>query len=176
MKGPFCEEEALAVHRGYWPNVKVKRGGLERSGKGNATLEEVEIERSLRKTALGYGKAKKSDLVPVIDLAQPDAVVEERIWNAASTVGFFTIVNHGIDLRLIDAAFDVSKQFFEQDLKQKKEQCPYSKQLNSGYEFMEQVRPSTGTADQKESMQITYREGAMVSQRSWSCDVVLHVI
>lgn len=27
---------------------------------------------------------------------------------------------------------------------------------------MEQVRPSTGTADQKESIQLTYREGAMV--------------
>lgn len=161
MEGPILEEIALEAHRKFWPNVKVKRGGSKQEE--NGTLDEVEIERSLRKTVLGYGKARKSDLVPVIDLSQSDAAVEEQIWKAASTVGFFTIVNHGIDLELIDSAFNTSKHFFDQEVEQKKEQSPYSKQLNSGYEFMEQVRPSTGTADQKESIQITYREGAMVS-------------
>ena len=38
---------------------------------------------------------------------------------------------------------------------------PFARDMNSGYEFMSQVRPSTGTADQKESLQVTAREGAM---------------
>ena len=50
---------------------------------------------------------------------------------------------------------------FARDRESKHAESPFAAHLNSGYEFMSQVRPSTGTADQKESLQITAREGAM---------------
>merc|ERR1711924_36918 len=43
----------------------------------------------------------------------------------------------------------------------KETQAPFAKNANSGYEFMAQIRPSTGTPDQKESLQITARAGCM---------------
>jgi isopenicillin N synthase-like dioxygenase len=81
--------------------------------------------------------------------------------SAASTVGFFTVTNHGIAKETIEAAFAASAAFFAHDLDAKREASPFAAQLNSGYEYMSQVRPSTGTADQKESLQMTAREGAM---------------
>jgi isopenicillin N synthase-like dioxygenase len=83
------------------------------------------------------------------------------MWSAACDVGFFTVVNHGISAGLIDAAFGASACFFSQPQTDKEAQSPFAKELNSGYEFMKQVRPSTGTPDHKESLQITARAGAM---------------
>lgn len=123
-RGGVLEAAALAVHREFWIKSSVKRGG--------ATLDEVSLERSLRKTTIGYGKAIKSDLVPVIDLSGSDEIVAQQIWKAASTVGFFTIVNHGIDMDIIDSTFNVSEAFFNQTVEQKRQQAPYSRALNSG--------------------------------------------
>lgn len=83
------------------------------------------------------------------------------LWCAARDVGFFTVINHGIDKAVIDAVFSASAAFFSQDIARKESQAPFAPKLNSGYEFMTQVRPSTGTADQKESLQMTARQGCM---------------
>jgi len=80
---------------------------------------------------------------------------------AAHSVGFFSVIGHGIPLDLIDQAFQVSAEFFSQPQDSKEKQSPFAKELNAGYEYFSQVRPSTGTTDQKESLQITAREGAM---------------
>lgn len=124
-------------------------------------VREVELERTLLSSGgAGCGAACYGS-VPVIDLAQPDEVCAEAMWAAAQEVGFFTVTNHGIPEEAIDAAFGASAAFFAQPREAKEAQSPFARQLNSGYEFMSQVRPSTGTPDQKESMQITAREGAM---------------
>ena len=83
------------------------------------------------------------------------------MWDAATTVGFFTVVNHGVSKTTIDSAFASSSALFARDLDDKRQEMPFAPQLNSGYEFMSQVRPSSGTADQKESLQITARTGCM---------------
>jgi len=83
------------------------------------------------------------------------------MWNAASEVGFFTVINHGIAESDIQGAFDASKKFFALPRDEKERQAPFAKEANSGYEFMAQIRPSTGTPDQKESLQITARAGCM---------------
>ena len=52
--------------------------------------------------SVGLRDAEGRD-VPVIDLTSPDAA--RRVWEAASTSGFFTVTNHGVDPGLIDQAF-----------------------------------------------------------------------
>ena len=68
--------------------------------------------------ASGVGdKAATADTVPVIDLSNPapDAI-SQALWAAATTVGFFTVINHGIPLDQIDDAFSCSESFFAQPL------------------------------------------------------------
>ena len=121
-----------------------------------AVLDDVNLERGLRATMT---RDASTGHVPVIDMRADDAGA--RMWDAATTVGFFTVVNHGVDEETIAAGFAASRAFFAQDQGEKEAQSPFAPRLNSGYEYMTQVRPSTGTADRKESLQITAREGAM---------------
>lgn len=80
--------------------------------------------------------------------------IADALWNAAVDVGFFQIVHHGIDLAEVHQAFAMAGQLF--DLPETvKAQYPLKKSLNVGWESRAQVRPSTGTPDQKESYQIT---------------------
>ncbi|WP_372971713.1 isopenicillin N synthase family dioxygenase [Marinobacter sp.] len=116
------------------------------------TLEELNLET----TYGGMGKEIDRD-VPVIDLTDFDKrrdEITDQLWQAATEVGFFQLSNHGLDLALIREAFGLSENFFalpEAD----KQRFSLKKGLNSGWEFKSQVRPSTGTADDKESFQIT---------------------
>lgn len=125
-------------------------------------LSEVALERSLKSSGVG-AKAATGYGVPVIDLRHPDgdAAVTAALWDAATSVGFFTVVNHGIDLDLIDAQFAAAEAFFAQPLATKEAQSPYARERNSGFEHMKQVRPSTGLADVKESIQVTAAKNAM---------------
>ncbi len=52
--------------------------------------------------------------VPVIDLTEADAA--DAIGGAAAEVGFFTIVGHGIDAEVIDAAWSTARAFFQAPL------------------------------------------------------------
>lgn len=97
----------------------------------------------------------------MIDMSQGDDACAAAMWEAATTVGFFTVVNHGIEKALIDKVFARSAEFFSQSQADKEEQSPFARDMNSGFEYMAQVRPSTGLADRKESLQITARAGAM---------------
>ncbi|MGV1800646.1 isopenicillin N synthase family dioxygenase [Agrobacterium vitis] len=104
----------------------------------------------------GVGKTVERD-VPVIDLADFDnrkAEIADQLWEASVGIGFFQVYNHGIPQQDIDAAFETAWSFFElpADIKA---QYPMPKGTNAGWEFKAQVRPSTGTPDNKESYQIT---------------------
>lgn len=80
--------------------------------------------------------------------------IADQLWSAAVDVGFFQVYNHGIDLHEIQQAFAMAERFFAlpADIKAK---YPLRKAYNAGWESKAQVRPSTGTPDQKESYQIT---------------------
>ena len=113
-------------------------------------------ELNLETTFGGMGKEIECD-VPVIDLTDFELRREEitdQLWRAATEVGFFQLSGHGLDLALIKQAFGLSEQFFALP-ESEKQRYPLKKGLNSGWEFRSQVRPSTGTADDKESFQIT---------------------
>ena len=71
------------------------------------------------------------------------------------------MTGHGIPQDAIDAQFQASKDFFAQDLAVKEASSPFEAKLNSGFEHMKQVRPSTGLPDVKESLQVTARSDAM---------------
>jgi len=119
---------------------------------------------SARESSSANVAAVSSDcnvIIPIIDMSTSTKEdVSEQMWNAARTVGFFTIINHGIEVNDIDSIFELSKEFFDQSPDNKK-QYPFDVDRNSGYEYMTQAPASTNTMDQKESMQITAREGCM---------------
>eukprot|EP00965_Chrysotila_dentata_P133992 4431296-Pleurochrysis_carterae.AAC.1 len=119
---------------------------LETSAPKHAFDEAVALERSLRGTAIGYAPATVGLKVPVINLQDPSAA--DEMWKAATTVGFFTVTNHGIPQSAIDDTFAVSREFFALDKMDKYKASPFAKNMNSGYEFMEQARPAADNAHQ----------------------------
>lgn len=114
-------------------------------------------ELNFESTIGGEGGENNLREIPVIDLSDFDQRREEikdQLWFAATEIGFFQLINHGIPTADILTAFDASERFFALQ-NRAKEAYPLKDGLNAGWEFKAQVRPSTGTADQKESYQIT---------------------
>ncbi|QBM91182.1 Isopenicillin N synthase [Metschnikowia aff. pulcherrima] len=95
--------------------------------------------------------------IPRISLHDFDARREEiksQLHAAAVGAGFFVLCNQASPaVADIEKAFETSKHFFDlpTEVKQK---LPFQKLLNCGYEYKAQVRPSTGTKDLKESLQL----------------------
>ena len=115
-------------------------------------LDELKKEQTFR----GMGATKARD-IPRIDLtafAARKAEIAEQLWNASTEIGFFQLVNHGIAQQQIDEAFTMTERFFTLP-QEVKARYPLGKGTNAGWEYKSQVRPSTGTADNKESYQIT---------------------
>ncbi len=105
----------------------------------------------------GAGSETSAREIRRIDLADFDrrkAEITEQLWAASTDIGFFQVVNHGIALADIKNAFAMSEAFFALP-DAVKARHPLKRQFNAGWESRAQVRPSTRTADQKESYQIT---------------------
>lgn len=154
VMGPFLEEESLDLHRrsGVWRNAPLP----------SSADADIAVEASLKESGLGSAEVRRDGVVPVIDLSiGSDEEIAEQLWAAATEVGFFTLVGHGIPASVIDHAFQASQDFFQQPVTDKQLQSPFEKSLNAGFEYFSQVRPSTGVADQKESLQVTARQGCM---------------
>jgi isopenicillin N synthase-like dioxygenase len=120
----------------------------------NAThaLDELNKEQTFG----GLGHTKVRD-VPRIDMSNFDrrkAEIADQLWAASTGIGFFQLVNHGIAQEQTDEAFVMTERFFALP-HDTKGHYPLLKGTNAGWEYKSQVRPSTGTADNKESYQIT---------------------
>lgn len=76
------------------------------------------------------------------------------LMDASTNSGFFTLENHGISFDLINSTFDLSCEFFNLDDDVKAKTSLNGK--NMGWEKNAQIRPSTGTADMKESLQLQF--------------------
>ncbi|MDR7333527.1 2-oxoglutarate and iron-dependent oxygenase domain-containing protein [Roseateles asaccharophilus] len=114
-----------------------------------------ELQKESRMGAMGSETHQRE--VRVIDLADFDArraEIADQLWDAAVDVGFFQLKNHGIAPGVITQAFETTQRFFALP-EAVKARHPLKKQFNAGWESRAQVRPSTGTPDQKESYQIT---------------------
>lgn len=124
----------------------------EISTKGGYALDELNKESTIG--GVGGEKEREIPQIDMSDFANRKEMIADALWQAATNIGFFQLVNHGIPDELIDEAFLMSERFF--DLPQEvKGQYPLRPGTNAGWEYMSQVRPSTGTADQKESYQVT---------------------
>ena len=53
--------------------------------------------------------------IPVIDMKGERDDVVQQISQACEEIGFFTVINHGIDRQIVDAALLASKDFFDLD-------------------------------------------------------------
>ena len=116
------------------------------------TLPELKKEASI-----GGAGALRERAIPQIDLSSFETRREQladELWEAAADTGFFQLVNHGIPQTLLDEAFSWSERFFALP-EDEKARYPLRPGVNAGWEYMAQVRPSTGREDQKESYQIT---------------------
>jgi isopenicillin N synthase-like dioxygenase len=114
-----------------------------------------ELGKEVHMGALGTETSART--IPCIDLGdferrKPE--ITEQLWRASVEIGFFQVVNHGIANGQIRQAFAMTEALFALP-EAEKAKVPLDKKLNSGWESRAQVRPSTGTADQKESYQIT---------------------
>jgi isopenicillin N synthase-like dioxygenase len=120
----------------------------------NTAYQLAELDKE--KTIGGVGGIKARD-IPLIDMKNFEArkpEIADQLWQASTDIGFFQVINHGIAQAQVDEAFEMTERFFAlpHDVKAN---LPLLKGTNAGWEFKSQVRPSTGTADQKESYQIT---------------------
>ncbi|KAF2642454.1 Clavaminate synthase-like protein [Massarina eburnea CBS 473.64] len=94
--------------------------------------------------------------VPAISLKNFDTRKDEitqQLVEAAEKTGFFTLVDHGITIDDINSQFAKSEAYFALP-HEVKARIPHDIRTNNGWEYKSQIRQSTGTADQKESLWI----------------------
>jgi isopenicillin N synthase-like dioxygenase len=115
-------------------------------------LDELNKEKTLG--GMGRTKGRTIPQIDMSDFSARKAEIAEELWQASTEIGFFQLVNHGIPQQHIDEAFLMTERFFALP-HETKTQYPLRKGTNAGWEYKSQVRPSTGTEDQKESYQIT---------------------
>ena len=118
------------------------------------SLNELNLETTLG----GEGVEDSGRSIPIIslaDFASRKAEIADQLWQAATEVGFFQLADHGIAQDQIDNIFSTAESFFALDESIKSKYPLKGGGLNAGWETKAQVRPSTGTADQKESFQVT---------------------
>jgi len=120
--------------------------------KDEAALAELALESTLG--AEGLEVQREIPLIDCSNFEERKLEIADDLWKAAIEVGFFQLINHDIDTKDVEQAFEQSEQFFGLS-KEQKQAYPLWQGMNAGWEYMEQVRPSTGTADRKESYQIT---------------------
>ncbi|MBW8636857.1 isopenicillin N synthase family oxygenase [Hoeflea sp. WL0058] len=125
----------------------------------NTTVSEknYSLDELNKETTFGGAGSEKMRDIPRIDLSDFDArkaEIADALWSASTDIGFFQLINHGIPQDMIDDAFEASEAFFSLP-EEVKARFPLLSGTNAGWEYKAQVRPSTGTADQKESYQIT---------------------
>jgi len=113
-----------------------------------------------KETTIGGEGTTVEREIPLINLSDFDnrkQEIADQLWKASVEIGFFQVYNHGIAQADIDLAFDTAWRLFAlpQEIKAK---YPMAKGVNAGWEFKAQVRPSTGTPDNKESYQVTRPE------------------
>jgi isopenicillin N synthase-like dioxygenase len=118
-----------------------------------STLRELQLESTIG----GIGSDVDDRVIPVVSLADFDArraEITDELWRAATEVGFFQLVDHGVPAELVDRSFTAAADFFALP-DEVKARHPWRRELNAGWESRSQVRPSTRVADQKESYQVT---------------------
>ncbi len=120
-------------------------------------MDYVLSELNFESTIGSDGEVDNNRLIPVIDLSDFEhrrEEIKESRWKVATEVGYFQLSNHAIPISVIKDAFEQSALFFSQDAALK-QSVALLEGKNAGWEYRNQIRPSTGTPDEKESYLIT---------------------
>lgn len=112
----------------------------------------TELQRERTMGAVGTESAREVRRISLAGLPRRRAQIADELWSAATDIGFFQVIDHGIDLAEVRAAFAAAEEFFALPEAVKARR---PKRFNSGWEQLTQIRPSVGVPDQKESYQIT---------------------
>ncbi|GFZ01137.1 2-oxoglutarate (2OG) and Fe(II)-dependent oxygenase superfamily protein [Actinidia rufa] len=93
--------------------------------------------------------------LPIIDLASSDRIsTANSIRQACMECGFFYLINHGVDEKLLKNVIDESKKFFSLPLEEK---MKLARKENRGYSplYAENLNPSSSSeGDSKESFYV----------------------
>ena len=120
------------------------------------------LEELNREATIGSMGTTSERSIPCIDMSDFDvrkSEIADALWDAATVHGFFQVINHEVSIEEVDNAFATARRFFDLPM-EKKEELLKKPTVNAGWEYRSQVRPSTGTPDNKESYQITLPEMA----------------
>jgi isopenicillin N synthase-like dioxygenase len=120
----------------------------------NAAYTLAELNQETKFGGIGGLKHRDVRKIDLSNFESRQQEVADQLWQASTEIGFFQLVNHGIPQAQIDEAFDMTARFFAMSA-EAKGKMPLARGTNAGWEYRSQVRPSTGTADNKESYQIT---------------------
>ncbi len=114
-----------------------------------------ELGRESRMGGLGSETSQRMlRQIDMTDWTRRRVQICDEVWDAARDTGFFQLVNTGIDPDVVAEAFELAAGFFALP-DEAKAQLPFDRTINAGWETRSQVRPSTRSADAKESYQIT---------------------
>ena len=116
--------------------------------------ELAELNREKTIGGVGGTKARSIPLIDMSNFETRKCEIADQLWQASTDIGFFQVINHGVPQAQVDEAFEMTERFFALP-HETKAKLPLRQGNNAGWEFKSQVRPSTGTPDQKESYQIT---------------------
>ncbi|KAK6935145.1 Isopenicillin N synthase-like, Fe(2+) 2OG dioxygenase domain [Dillenia turbinata] len=114
--------------------------------------------------------------LPIIDLSSTDLTSNaESIRQACLDCGFFYIVNHGVDLNLMQRMFEESSKFFSlpRDQKMKlarKEHRGYTPLYAENLDYA-----SSPKGDSKESFYIGPLEGDLSNLNQWPPEGIIHI-
>ncbi|WSI63225.1 isopenicillin N synthase family oxygenase [Streptomyces sp. NBC_01336] len=116
--------------------------------------QELDRERRMGSQTGTATVARDIRVVDLTDFEARRADITAELWQAATETGFFQLSGHGLEPAGIDAAFAAAGAYFDLPAGIKSRHA-LRKGLNAGWEYRSQVRPSTGTPDEKESYQLT---------------------
>ncbi|CAO2819500.1 unnamed protein product [Amaranthus hypochondriacus] len=112
--------------------------------------------------------------LPIIDLSAPDRLsTAATLRQACIEVGFFYIVNHGVDKDLLKRVFEESNKFFSLPLEEK---MRLNRKELRGYTalYSEKLDPSLNTqGDPKESIYIGPLHGEVSNLNQWPSEELL---
>src|SRR6478736_5242978 len=75
-----------------------------------ADMTELQRERAMG--AMGTESDREVRRISLSDLESRRDAIADEIWSAATDIGFFQVVDHGIDLEVVRSAFAMAERFF----------------------------------------------------------------
>ncbi|KAG0588082.1 hypothetical protein KC19_2G214700 [Ceratodon purpureus] len=128
---------------------------------------------------VGHDEYAGDDEIPVIDLGGLNGDLDEtrrreicdRIRVALGSWGFFQVVNHGVDLALVERVQAISKKFFELPLETKELiDCTFEEDRLLGYGFLVANKDRTSRRSWSEGLFMDSPHVALYSSTFWPED------